>query len=264
MLRVCISLFPLIEVQMTTVLGLSGKKQSGKDTLLANLAPLLHGTVKQYNFADGLKNFLVDVMGLRHEQVWGTEEQKNTKTTYLWENLPEFVRWENGGRWVDYGGKDLVQQLPLFEKSLGHNAFSVEKLYWSIKSSNIAPINVKTGPMTARELMQVMGTDVCRRMFSQHIWVHATFRQIAKDNPDFAIIPDLRFPSELQGVQQHDGLVVRLTRNNTHNDQHPSETALDNFDWTRLGENALLVPDNLNIEETRDFVWNWLSQRVEK
>lgn len=247
---------------MTVVLGLSGKKQSGKDTLLQNIAPLLKGTVKQYNFADGLKNFLVDVMGLRHEQVWGTDEQKNTKTNYIWEHLPFFIRWENGGRWVDYGGKDLVQQLPSFEKAIGHNDFAVETLYWNLKSSNINPINLKSGPMTARELMQVIGTDVCRRMFSQHIWVHATFRAIAKDNVDFAIIPDLRFPSELVGVEQHGGLVVRLTRCTPHEDHHPSETALDGFDWKRLGDRGLLVPNDLAIAETRDFVWSWLSQKL--
>ena len=124
---------------MTTVIGFSGKKQSGKDTLLANIKPMLQGSVKQYNFADGLKNFLIDVMGLRYEQVWGTEEQKNSKTTYLWENLPDFIRWENGGRWVDYGGKDLVQQLPLFEKSLGFADFTPERLFWNLKCSNIKP-----------------------------------------------------------------------------------------------------------------------------
>ena len=247
---------------MTIVLGFSGKKQSGKDTLLSNICPMLSGTVKQYNFADGLKNFLIDVMGLRHEQVWGTDEQKNTKTTYLWENLPEFIRWENGGRWVDYGGKDLVQQLPLFEKSMGHNDFSIEKLYWNLKLSSVKPANLRSGPMTGREVMQVMGTDICRRMFSQHIWVHATFRAIAKDNVDFAVIPDLRFPSELQGVQQHNGLVVRLTRNVMADDEHPSETALDNYDWSRLGSQALLVPNNLDIQGTKDFVWNWLSGKL--
>lgn len=248
---------------MTVVLGFSGKKQSGKDTLMNNISPLLKGTVKKYNFADGLKNFLVDVMGLRHDQVWGTEEQKNTKTIYLWENLPEFIRWENGGRWVDYGGKDLIQQLPLFEKSIGTGDFSVEKLYANLRSSDIKPANLKSGPMTGRELMQVMGTDICRRMFSQHIWVHATFRSIAKDNVDFAIIPDLRFPSELQGVQQHNGYVVRLTRNVIVGDEHPSETSLDGFDWSRLGDRALLVPNNLNIEETRVFTWDWLSNKLE-
>jgi len=251
---------------MTIVLGFSGKKQSGKDTLLTSISPMLNGTVKRYSFADGLKNFLVDIMGLRHEQVWGTDEQKNSKTSYLWENLPEFIRWENGGRWVEYCGT-LDQQLPLFENSIAStNNFSPEKIYWGLKSKNneaCSPTKLRSGHMTGRELMQVFGTDMCRRMFSQFIWVHATFRAIEKDNADFAIIPDLRFPSELQGVKSCGGTVIRLTRDVSQGDEHPSETALDDYDWSSLENNVLLVPGDFDIEQTKEFVWKWLSVRLE-
>lgn len=248
---------------MTVVLGFSGKKQSGKDTLLSNITPHLNGTVKKYSFADGLKNFLVDVMGLRPEQVWGTDEQKNTKTNYLWENFPDFMRWENGGRWVDFGGWQLTSQVPLFESSIGFGDFSPERLYWSLKNSGGAvPVNLKSGNMSGRELMQVLGTDICRRMFSQYIWVHATFRLIAKEKVDYAIIPDLRFPSELNGVQQHGGLVVRLTRDVSQGDEHPSETALDGYDWSLLGDRVIIVPSDLGIVETKDVVWEWLQKKL--
>jgi hypothetical protein len=254
---------------MTVVLGFSGKKQSGKDTLLTGLSPYLSGTVKKYSFADGLKTFLVDVMGLRPDQVWGTDEQKNSKTTYLWEHLPEFMRWENGGRWVDFGGPELQVQLPLFENSIGINEFSPERLYWSLRAGSnsqqpgFVPFNLKNGAMSARELMQVMGTDICRRMFSQHIWVHATFRTIAKDGVDFAIIPDLRFQSEIQGVMSRGGLIVRLMRDVSQGDEHPSETALDGYDWSSLGERVLVVPPELGIDDTKEMVWNWLSTKLE-
>lgn len=251
---------------MTVILGFSGKKKSGKDTLLNNIRPLLNGVVKKYSFADGLKNFLVDVMGLRPEQVWGTDEEKNTKTSYLWENLPEFVRWENGGRWVEYCGT-IEQQLPFFENAMSStNKFSPERIYWGLKSKDevCSPIKLKSGSMTGREIMQVLGTDMCRRMFSQFIWVHSTFRAIEKDNVDFAIIPDLRFPSELQGVKAAKGLVVRLLRDVSYGDEHPSETSLDNYDWSFLGSNVVLVPNNLGIDATKEFVWNWLSDKLEK
>ncbi len=249
---------------MTIVLGFSGKKQSGKDTLVNNISPLLVGTTKKYSFADGLKNFLVDVMGLRHEQVWGTEEQKNTKTIYLWDKLPEYMRWENGGRWVEFSDT-IEQQLPLFENTISSNKFSPEKAYWDLvhSGSSISPIKLKTGAMTGRELMQVLGTDICRRMFSQYIWVNSTFKAIERDNVDFAVIPDLRFPSELQGIKNAGGLVIRLTRNTANGDEHPSETALDDYDWGSLNDNVLLVPDSLGIEETRDFAWDWISKKLE-
>lgn len=247
---------------MTLVLGLSGKKQSGKDTLLTNISPHLDGVVKKYSFADGLKNFLVDVVGLKPEQVWGTDDQKNSKTNYLWEHLPEFMRWENGGRWFDIENTNMETQMPFLEGLMNTDGFSPEKIYWSLKNSDVInPIKLKSGTMTGREIMQVFGTDICRRMFSQHIWVHATFRAINKDKADYAIIPDLRFPSELQGVENNGGLVVRLTRNVKIGDEHPSETALDNYDWSKLGDRVLIVPSELNAEETKDFVLDWLLKK---
>jgi len=252
---------------MTFILGISGKKQSGKDTLLANIGPKLNGLVKKYSFADGLKNFLVEVMGLSQEQVWGTDEQKNTITNYTWENIPEFIRWENGGRWVSYSDGAIKAQLPFFEEALakqGRIWFSPERLYWELALSKNNPINLKTGKMSARELMQVFGTDICRRMFSQYIWVNATFNLIKKDKVDFAVLTDLRFPSELSGVCSNNANVVRLTRDVSKGDQHPSEIALDNYNWNSLGDKVLIVPNNLNIDETADFVWSWLSTKIEK
>jgi intein/homing endonuclease len=46
---------------------------------------------RMFNFADVFKKFLIEVMGLRKEQCYGTDRQKNTFTKYKWENLPESV-----------------------------------------------------------------------------------------------------------------------------------------------------------------------------
>jgi hypothetical protein len=249
---------------MTTIIGLSGKKQSGKDTLLLNLTPHFRGITKKYSFADGLKNFLVDVMGLEPDQVWGTDEQKNSLTQYAWESIPEYIRWENGGRWVRYKEGNFFHQLPLLETKISCNEVSVESFFWNIKNSiSVEPVRMKSGQMKARELMQVFGTDVSRRMFSQLIWVDATFRAIKKDNPDFAIITDVRFPSEINSVLNSGGIVVRLTRNILF-DEHPSETALDDYNWDSCNKKSIIiVPGNLNAEETKNYVWGNLSSRLE-
>ena len=101
--------------------------------------------------------------------------------------------------------------------------------------------------------MQVFGTDVMRQMFDDCIWVNATFRSIRRDNPDIALIPDTRFPSELRAIYANNGYVIRLTRNVYMQDRHPSETALDDWNWTEepsTSSNSLLVPDGMGIEET--------------
>src|SRR5688572_15326111 len=43
--------------------------------------------VKNYNFADPLKEVCIGLLGLTYEQCYGTDEQKNTLTNLRWENM---------------------------------------------------------------------------------------------------------------------------------------------------------------------------------
>jgi len=206
---------------MTKILGFAGKKQSGKNTccnflqmlkfheygvcknaslneqgqiLVSDLfgetvsgsdwIPLTEEYVdisqllesfrpcKIYAFADVLKEFAVDVLGLEHNQVYGTNEEKNSPTHLLWENMPT-----------------------------GNNK----------------------GPMTGREVLQYFGSDICRKMY-ENIWFDACIRRIKKDNPELALISDVRFPNEIQGVQKEGGIVFGLPRDIVNGkDTHSSE-----------------------------------------
>jgi hypothetical protein len=130
------------------------------------------GACKIYAFADVLKEFAVDVLGLEHNQVYGTNEEKNSPTHLLWENMPT-----------------------------GHNK----------------------GPMTAREVLQYFGSDICRKMY-ENIWFDACIRRIRKDNPELALISDVRFPNEIKGVQKEGGIVFGLPRDIVNGkDTHSSE-----------------------------------------
>jgi hypothetical protein len=44
--------------------------------------------IKQYAYADDLKSLCQNILLLTYEQCYGTNEQKNTPTKYLWENMP--------------------------------------------------------------------------------------------------------------------------------------------------------------------------------
>lgn len=79
--------------------------------------------------------------------------------------------------------------------------------------------------LTAREVMQIVGTDMFRTM-QRNVWSAATIRRIHKDNPPIAIIADCRFPNEVEAIKEVGGLVIKLTRN-PYNSDHSSETALD-------------------------------------
>jgi hypothetical protein len=57
------------------------------------------------------------------------------------------------------------------------------------------------GPMSNREIMQVFGSDICRRIFGQDIWIKAIKRRIDKSNADFFLITDVRFINEVETIR---------------------------------------------------------------
>jgi len=77
------------------VISLSGKKGSGKDTISEFIAEhfksnwaagrAIRKPAATYAFADHLKTFCIDVLGLRRSQCYGTDEEKNTPTKYRWD-----------------------------------------------------------------------------------------------------------------------------------------------------------------------------------
>ena len=79
--------------------------------------------------------------------------------------------------------------------------------------------------MTAREVMQYVGTDMFRKMKSD-VWTAAIISKIKRDKSKLSLITDCRFPNEVDCIQQNNGVVVRLNRN-TCDSTHISETALD-------------------------------------
>ena len=82
---------------------------------------------------------------------------------------------------------------------------------------------------TAREFMQVFGSDVCRKIY-QPVWVDSCINKIKREQSELAIIADVRFPNEVKAIEQAGGTVVRLTRN-IYDDSHSSEVALDNYSF---------------------------------
>ena len=206
---------------MTKIIGFAGKKQSGKNTCCnflqmlkfheygvckkaslneqgqilvsdlfgetvsgVNWIPLTEeyvdisqllesfGPCKIYAFADVLKEFAVDVLGLEYHQVYGTNKEKNSPTHLSWENMPT-------------GNQE--------------------------------------GMMTGREVLQYFGSDICRKMY-ENIWFDACIRRIRKDNPELALISDVRFSNEISGVQKEGGIVFGLPRDIVNGkDTHSSE-----------------------------------------
>lgn len=185
-----------------------------------------------YSFADPLKEFCVNVLNIKHCQCYGTDDEKNTPTEYLWQNMPNNIR-------MAYS-KEKVKRKTI--RSISTHL--PNGITWDEFDEPVP----RAGPMTGREIMQVFGTDIMRKFFSDMIWVNGTISKIRRDKFPLALIADVRFVSEVNAVlNEPNGYIIRLTRKVDNADKHPSEIELDNYDWGRLGDRCLLI-DNTNQE----------------
>lgn len=198
---------------MTKIIAFSGRKQSGKSTageyvqrLMYSINPKIN--VCTYSFADPLKkNICVDLLGLTPQQCWGSDEDKNSLTELLWQNMPGYT-------------------------------------------GNL------TGQMTAREVMEYVGTKMFRKM-KDKIWVEATLNEIKKDNADIALLLDNRFPNEVDPILEIGGYVIRLTRNPFHSISEP-EVALDpdKYDWNKFS--CIIDNDDCDIDQKNSLIKRFL------
>ena len=110
--------------------------------------------------------------------------------------------------------------------------------------------------MTAREVMQYVGTDIFRKM-QHNVWADATIRKIQDENLPLAVIADCRFPNEVQAVKNAGGLVIKLNRN-LYNSTHESETALDENRYDQSNFDFLIDNTDLDIGEKNELIYSFL------
>lgn len=100
-----------------------------------------------------------------------------------------------------------------------------------------------------RTILQQVGTNIVRKE-KPNYWVDFVkdFVCFSKDRWDYVLIPDVRFPNEVNRWRNIDGIdyiSIRVSRTNFNSplteeqQNHPSETALDNwrFDYNIIAEN---------------------------
>ena len=205
---------------MSSIVGISGKKQSGKTScgnFLFGSAMLSIGLVEYalivpFDFVDETRAsiFPVDSMNptmidFMAENIWS-----EVKVYNFADNLKRIC--------IDVLGLTERQCYGTEEEKSSNTNFDWSNmvLYGSKKSS---------AKMTAREVMQYVGTDFFRRIYPQ-VWVDSTIRK-----------------------------VIRLTRNIFgDSDQHPSETALDNYE----GFDFVLDNQEMSLKEQNEAVYNKL------
>lgn len=199
--------------------------------MLDFLDECIYPYIKSYSFADNLKrDICMNILGLSFHHCYGTDEDKNEETHLNWQNMPGII--------TEKGIWDLL---------------NTREVRARMGQSNLNKVKNKiqyhpSGPMTAREVMQYVGTDIFRKIYG-NVWAESCIRKIQSESPLLAVITDCRFPNEVEVVQAAGGKVIRLTRGmKSSKDAHPSETILnpDVYDWNNFDA----VLDNAGSEGT--------------
>ncbi len=65
--------------------------------------------------------------------------------------------------------------------------------------------------VTPRLMLQLWGTEVCRRGFHDDIWI-ASLENKLRNSQDDIVITDCRFPNEIKSIKSAGGKIVRVVR----------------------------------------------------
>lgn len=204
---------------MSKIIGISGKKQSGKNTtanFITGQILLDQEMVFGFDLTDK-GELLVETIGTDGNKGWGVFDVTRKDVDF-----------------VDYAEREMWPYTKLyhFADPLKMMAVELFDLHPSQVYGTDEDKNTDTAyGMTSREFLQYLGTDVMRKI-KDTIWVDYTLKMIKKENSEVAIIPDVRFPNEVSAIHDAGGVVVRLTRDIAES-SHQCEQALDptGFSW---------------------------------
>jgi hypothetical protein len=65
--------------------------------------------------------------------------------------------------------------------------------------------------LTPRLMLQLWGTEVCRKAFHDDIWI-ASLENKLRTSTDSVVISDCRFPNEIKSIRDAGGIVIRVVR----------------------------------------------------
>lgn len=233
------------------LIGISGKKQHGKDTIALiiqylicldkgtlvphqqpfdtfELAPIANSTQSTWHikqFAKKLKKMVCLLIGCTMEKLEDNE----------------FKEKELNEEWTRYGyangfTKDNEGNTTMLSKDCDKERYELElRTNWQTAYKTV---------YTPRLLLQVLGTNCGRNIIHHNIWVNALFADYNNVFQNW-IITDVRFLNEVEAIKKRNGFIIRVERNlEDQNDQHESEIALDKYEGFDY-----IVQNNGTIEE---------------
>lgn len=176
------------------IIGISGKAQSGKDTV----CKMIVYTIWYYNYSQRLQPFSL-------------EHYNNTYEKYG--EVIDFTCWYKTS-FANKLKQCLRNILNVSISKFEDNEFKKSEVEWL--------------GITVRELLQKFGTAI-RNEVCDDFWVKACLKDYDKN--DNWIISDVRFKSEAKGIKDLEGIIIRVNREGAGAGNHISEIDLDDYSF---------------------------------
>lgn len=179
------------------IIGLSGKKQTGKDTIC--------NIIRALNICERADSWI--------------DKAQVAKLFYKGDVAL------NDSVWSKHAFADPLKKMACVLTGFPDASF--------FESSRIKNTLNATFGVTNREILQILGQGL-RDNLCEDVWVKMLVRDYHLHNRPNWIVTDIRMPNELEAIKKLGGIVIRVNRNTGYSDNHISETALDNctdFDY---------------------------------
>lgn len=244
---------------MTKIIGISGRKQSGKNTV----ANYINGDmlksmsmVEDFNIDDnGQLNVKTrDSSGVDGWGIFDVTRKDEVFIAYADRALWPYIKVYH---FADYLKNMCVELFSMNPENL-YGTDNQKNQPTEFRWEKMPTDPDQEGIMTYRDFLEYFGTKVIRKIKTS-AWVDATIKKINKEKSEIAIIPDVRFPNEVKAIQDAGGIVVRLNRD-VFNSKSESESALDPhvFDWVNFNiiiSNYNMTMNDLNMYLQQNTFW---------
>ena len=211
----------------TQIIGFAGQKQAGKDTACNFILAIKLAELHVARSARLTELGTIEVTDIFDESMSGQEwmpfQSPHVDVESLFDNeLGRFVNIYSFAHKL----KQLCVDVLGLEQELVFGNDQQKNTKTHIKWDSIKSSTKKKGYMTVREVLQYVGTDMFRGL-DPTIWVNACINQIKKEQPELALVSDVRFENEVNAIQEEGGYVIGLTRSpfKKPKTDHVSETA---------------------------------------
>ena len=203
---------------MTKIIGISGRKQSGKNTV----ANYINGDILKN--MSMIEDFVIDTDGLLKVKTNDTHGNNGWGILDLLRKDETFISYAERELWpyvkiyhfadplkelcVDLFGLNPQNIYGLDQDKNQLTPFSWNDMPGTIRNPDI-DYNIK---MTHREFLEYFGTKIVRAI-KQDVWSAYTLNKVKTQHSQLALIPDVRFSNEVEAIHDAGGVVIRLTRN---------------------------------------------------